>query len=349
MKILITGSAGFIGFHLVTALLKNMDFEIIGLDSMNDYYDPSLKLARLEQTGISGELSENKLIQSATHERYRFIKLALDEEKDLLNLFEQEKFDIVINLAAQAGVRYAAKNPRVYISSNIIGFFNILEACKINNIKHLIFASSSSVYGLNEEIPFSEHHNTDHPTSLYAATKKSNEVLAHSYSHIHGLPVTGLRFFTVYGPWGRPDMALFKFTKNILEDKEIEIYGHGEMYRDFTYIDDIVESIVRLINLPPAINSNWDAKISDPATSSAPFRILNIGRGKPVKISDFVKILEDKLDKKAKYKYVDMQPGEVKTTFADTSELINLINYSPKVDIEKGIGEFVDWYLSYYK
>lgn len=349
MKILITGSAGFIGFHLARNLLKNMDFEIIGLDSMNDYYDPSLKLARLGQLGIPIELFENGLVQSSTYRNYKFLRVDLAEEKSLIQLFKQENFDVVINLAAQAGVRYALENPRAYINSNIIGFFNLLEACKDNNVKHLISASSSSVYGLNEETPFSEHHNTDHPTSLYAATKKSNEVLAHSYSHIHKLPVTVLRFFTVYGPWGRPDMALFKFTKNILEDKEIEIYGHGEMYRDFTYIDDIVDSVARLMALPPMINSDWDAKISDPATSSAPFRILNIGRGKPVKISDFVKILENKLDKKAKYKYVDMQPGEVKTTFADTSELINLINYSPKVDIEKGIGEFVDWYLSYYK
>ncbi len=348
MKILVTGAAGFIGFHLTKQLLDNGE-DVVGIDSINTYYDPALKIARLTELGIASDKLESGVIKSRTYENFKFLRIDLTEYDKILKLFADSKFDVVINLAAQAGVRYALQNPQVYVDSNLNGFFNILECCKTYPVKHLIFASSSSVYGLNEEIPFSEHHSTDHPTSLYAATKKANEVLAHSYSHIHGIPTTGLRFFTVYGPWGRPDMALFKFTKNILEENEIEIFGHGEMYRDFTYVQDIVEAISRLVDKAPEKNIHWDAKKHDPATSSSPYRILNIGRGQPVKLQDFVDILEKKLNKKAIKKYVDIQPGEVVTTYADTSELEKLTGFKPIVNIEQGVSDFVDWYLNYYK
>lgn len=337
MKILVTGAAGFIGFHLVQKLIKNSDYSIVGLDSINEYYDPSLKLARLRESGIVlQDALDGRLIHS-NFKNYKFIKLDLNDSERIDKLFKNEQFEIVVNLAAQAGVRYSLENPRAYLDSNLDGFFNIIEACKENKIKHLIYASSSSVYGLADEMPFKETQRTDKPISLYAATKKSNEILAYAYSHMYELPTTGLRFFTVYGPWGRPDMALFKFTKSIVEDKEIEVYGNGEMERDFTYIDDIVESIARLINLP--VNKEADGT----------YRILNIGRGHPVKLMDFIKIIETKLNKEAKYKLLDMQPGDIKTTFADTSELSQLISYSPQMNLEQGVSNFVDWYISYYK
>lgn len=337
MKILVTGAAGFIGFHLVQKLIKNTNYSIIGLDSINEYYDPSLKLARLKEGGITLQYSHKGRLTQSNFENYKFIKLDLNDSEGIDELFKNEQFDIVINLAAQAGVRYSLENPRAYLNSNLDGFFNILEASKENQIKHLIYASSSSVYGLADEMPFKETYNTDKPISLYAATKKSNEILAYSYSHMYKLPTTGLRFFTVYGPWGRPDMALFKFTKNILEDKKIEIYGNGEMERDFTYVDDIVESVSKLVELPPSSEDGYF------------YRILNIGRGQPVKLMDFIKILETKLNKKAKYKFLDMQPGDVKTTFADTTALEQLISYKPKINLDQGISDFIDWYISYYK
>lgn len=344
MKILVTGAAGFIGFHLTKRLVED-GHNVIGIDSISSYYDPTLKVARLSQMGI------NTVAKGLTQGLigYKFMKTDINNRNNLEELFSTEQFEIVINLAAQAGVRYALEDPESYINSNLNGMFNILEFCKSYSIKHFVFASSSSVYGLNEKTPFSEHDNTDHPISLYAATKKSNELLAHAYSNLFNLPVTGLRFFTVYGPWGRPDMATFKFTKSILSGEEIEVYGHGEMYRDFTYIDDIIEGVVRIIPKIPEKNSNWDATLMDPASSSAPYRILNIGRGKPVKVVAFIEAIEMKLKKKAKRKYLSMQPGDVYQTYADTKDLEKLTGYTPKINLEEGLNNFVDWYLDYYK
>ena len=349
MKILITGSAGFIGYHLVKKLIENNNNQVIGLDNINDYYDLRVKYGRLDNCGIHIQnIKHNVMITSTKFINYSFIKLDLSDQKNIYKLFEEEKFNVVVNLAAQAGVRYSITNPDAYLQSNIIGFYNILEACRYNKIKHLVYASSSSVYGWNEKIPFSTSDNVDHPISLYAASKKSNELLAHSYSALYNIPSTGLRFFTVYGPWGRPDMALFLFTKNILEGKPIDVYNHGNMIRDFTYIDDIVEGIKRVIDNPPKGNKNWNGKYPDPCSSKAPYKIYNIGNNSPVKLMEFIKAIENRLSKKAKKNMMPMQLGDVPVSHADVTDLINDLGYEPNTDIQKGINKFIDWYLKFY-
>ncbi|WP_236017567.1 NAD-dependent epimerase [Roseivirga sp. E12] len=348
-KILITGTAGFIGFHLAKKLLNRGD-EVVGLDSINDYYDLRVKYGRLSETGILKDSIEyNKLVQSEYYPKYRFVKLQLEDSENLNKLFEDEKFDKVVNLAAQAGVRYSLENPRAYIDSNIIGFVNLLEACRHNDIKHLSYASSSSVYGLNETMPFSTHHNVDHPISLYAASKKSNELMAHTYSHLFGLPTTGLRFFTVYGPWGRPDMALFLFTEGILKNEAINIFNNGEMSRDFTYIDDIVEGVTRVNDNPPEGNQSWTGREPDPATSKAPYTIYNIGNNAPVKLMDFISTIERYLGKEAKKNFMPMQPGDVSSTYANVEDLIQNLDYKPSTSLEYGIKKFTEWYREFYK
>lgn len=347
MKILITGTAGFIGFHLAQYLLKRGD-EVIGLDCINDYYDVNLKYSRLELTGISkDEIEYGKQVQSSKYPNYKFIKLKLEDRDSILELFQKEHFDKVCNLAAQAGVRYSIQNPFTYIDSNIVGFINILEGCRHNGVKHLAYASSSSIYGLNETMPFSTHHNVDHPISLYAASKKSNELMAHTYSYLYGLPTTGLRFFTVYGPWGRPDMALFIFTKAILEGKPIDMYNNGNMQRDFTYVDDIVEGIVRVIDNPAASNKEWTGKSPDPSSSVAPYKIFNIGNSNPVKLFDFIEAIEVSLGKKAIKNYLPLQDGDVPATWADVEDLEKILNYKPQTSIKTGVNRFIDWYLNY--
>jgi UDP-glucuronate 4-epimerase len=349
MKILVTGTAGFIGFHIVNILIKE-GHEVIGLDIINDYYDVTLKYARLAETGIEKDSIEyNKTVNSKRYPSYRFIKLKLEDLENLNLLFDQEQFDVVCNLAAQAGVRYSLTNPHAYIESNIIGFINILEACRHHQIKHLVYASSSSVYGLNGSIPFSEHQVVDHPVSLYAASKKSNELMAHTYSHLFSLPTTGLRFFTVYGPWGRPDMALYIFTKSIAEGKPIQVFNNGEMERDFTYIDDIIEGIYRILTgLPPSGNREWNSLIPDPASSPAPYQIFNIGNSKPVRLMDFIHAIEETLGKKAIIEYLPMQAGDVRKTWADVESLHNTYYYKPRYTIETGIENFISWYKQYY-
>ncbi|KYG81150.1 NAD-dependent epimerase [Roseivirga echinicomitans] len=347
-KILITGTAGFIGFHLAKKLLERGD-EVVGLDSINDYYDVRLKHGRLLDTGINPEAVEyNKLVQSSTFDSYRFIQCQLEDAENLNRLFELENFDKVIHLAAQAGVRYSLENPKAYVDSNIVGFVNILEACRHNKVKHLSYASSSSVYGLNETRPFSTSHNVDHPISLYAASKKSNELMAHTYSHLFGLPTTGLRFFTVYGPWGRPDMALFLFTKSILDGKPIQVFNNGEMSRDFTYIDDIVEGITRVNDNPPKGNESWSGKTPDPGSSKAPYKIYNIGNNSPVKLIDFVRTIEKALGMKAEKEFMPMQPGDVSATYADVQGLIDNFDYKPETTLEDGVGAFIEWYRNFY-
>ena len=328
-KILITGAAGFIGFHVSKTLLEK-GFRVYGIDNINNYYDTQIKKDRL------------KILKS--YDDFYFKKINLGKGKSLDNFFKLIKPTEVINLAAQAGVRYSFINPEAYIESNLDGFFNVLNCCKKYKIKHLIYASSSSVYGLNKDYPFSELSNVDHPVSLYAASKKSNELLAHSYSHLFGLPTTGLRFFTVYGPWGRPDMSLFIFVKNILENKKINIFGNGKMLRDFTYIDDIVDSIVRLVLKPPK-----KSKSINPSSSSAPWRIFNIGNNSPITLLEYIKIIEKILNKKAKKKYFPMQPGDVRATAANTDLLYKYIGFKPSTDLEEGINKFIKWYKEYYK
>lgn len=332
-KILVTGAAGFIGFHLCKKLLDGND-EIIGLDNLNDYYDVNLKISRLKQIERMGN--------------FRSIKSDISDRDAVAALFSKENFDIVVNLAAQAGVRFSLKNPYTYINSNIIGFLNILEGCRHNKVKHLVYASSSSVYGANTTMPFSVHQNVDHPVSLYGATKKSNELMAHSYSNLYGLPCTGLRFFTVYGPWGRPDMALFLFTKAILEEKPIDIFNHGKMKRDFTYITDIIEGVVRTIEIIPKHSSNWNSDNPDPATSYAPYKLYNIGNNTPVELNYFIEVLENCLDKKAKKNLLPMQLGDVPATYADVGDLIQDTGFKPSTSIEDGVKKFVEWYREYY-
>jgi len=349
MKILITGTAGFIGFHLVKRLAEE-GYDIVGLDNINSYYDVNLKFNRLQNTGISKEeIKYNKIIRSSVHPGYKFIKLNLEDDAKVYELFKREKFDKVCHLAAQAGVRYSIENPRTYIDCNIVGFLNILEACRYNGTSHLVYASSSSVYGLNEKMPFSVQDNVDHPVSLYAASKKSNELMAHTYSHLYGLPTTGLRFFTVYGPWGRPDMALFMFTKAILENKPVNVYNNGEMERDFTYIDDIIEGIARIIKSVPRGNKGWSGMNPDPSSSVAPYSVYNIGNNNPVKLLDFIESIETATGKKARKNMLPMQPGDVPKTWADVSSLMEDFNYNPKTTIEIGIKNFVNWYREYYR
>ncbi len=344
-KILLTGTAGFIGMHTAFRLLEK-GFEVVGLDVINDYYDVNLKLARMKRLGIDpGALEYGKKTEG--NDNFSFVKLDLSDAEGIRNLFETENFDYAINLAAQAGVRYSLEHPEVYVESNVQGFLNILEGCRHCLVKHLVYASTSSVYGLNTNNPFREEEATEHPVSFYAATKKANEMMAHSYSHLYDLPTTGLRFFTVYGPWGRPDMALFKFTKNILEGKPIDVYNNGDMQRDFTYVDDIVEGISRVVlSVPEGIESvqgNYDTN-----KSSAPYTIFNIGNGKPVNLMDYVRELENVLGKKAEINFMPMQAGDVQKTYASTENLLRAVDYLPEVGIEQGIREFVAWYVDYY-
>ncbi len=349
MKILVTGTAGFIGYHLCIALLKR-GYDVTGLDNINSYYNPSLKLDRLEQSGIITENMEyGKPYKSHTYEKYTYYKIDLTDREALELFFNKNNFNAVCHLAAQAGVRYSLENPYAYIDSNIVGFHNLLENLRNSNIKNFCFASTSSVYGANTKIPFSEKANVDHPLSLYAATKKSNELMAHVYSHLYGIQATGLRFFTVYGPWGRPDMALFTFVKNILEDRPIDVYNHGNMKRDFTYINDIVDSVCSVIEKPAESVKTWDAARPEADSSSAPYRIYNIGCGKPVELMDFIRNIEDVLQKKAVLNMLPMQPGDVYETYADTTQLERDFGYKPRVDITLGIKHFVIWYKEYYK
>ncbi len=348
MSILITGTAGFIGFHLSRRLIQEGK-RVVGIDIINNYYDINLKYGRLKEKGIDHSKIEYGLAQeSSVYPNYTFIKCDLNDHETLQNIFMEYKFTRVINLAAQAGVRYSLENPRAYIDSNISGFANILECCRNNKIRHLIYASSSSVYGLNKLMPFSTSHNVDHPISLYAASKKSNELMAHTYSHLFGLSTTGLRFFTVYGPWGRPDMALFIFTKAILEGKPIQINNNGNMSRDFTYVDDIVESIISLLDKEPQPDPGWNGLDPDPATSPAPYRIYNIGNNSPVKLMDFVRAIEKEMGKEAKKEYLPMQAGDVEATWANVDDLINITGFRPATPIEKGIRNFIAWYKSFY-
>ena len=334
MKILVTGAAGFIGSTLALKLLERGD-SVCGIDNMNDYYDVRLKEARLQRI--------------KDHRHFEFQKLDIIDREAMAELFQKQKFDAVMHLAAQAGVRYSITNPQSYIDSNLVGFGNILEGSRHSGVKHLVFASSSSVYGANTKLPFSEHDNVDHPVSLYAATKKANELMAHSYSHLYDLPCTGLRFFTVYGPWGRPDMALFKFTKGILEGDPIPVFNHGKMIRDFTYIDDIVEGVVRVIDRPASPNPDWSGKTPDSATSYAPYRIYNIGNNQPVELMRYIEVLEQSLGKKAKLEMLPMQDGDVPATYANTENLENDVGFRPRTSVEHGIAKFVEWYKSYHR
>ncbi|MFC1670280.1 NAD-dependent epimerase [Spirochaetota bacterium] len=348
MKILVTGTAGFIGYHFVKRLLDRGD-TVFGMDNINDYYDVNLKLGRLKTSGIdTGEIDYNKKIKSKTYENYVFIKMNLEDREAVLDLFGKENFDMVFHLAAQAGVRYSIENPHAYIDSNIRGFINILEGCRHNKVKHLAYASSSSVYGLNEKMPFCTSDNVDHPISLYAASKKANELMAHTYSHLYGLPTTGVRFFTVYGPWGRPDMALFIFTKAIFNNEQIDVFNNGDMKRDFTYISDINEGMIRILDNPPAGNNDWSGANPDPSSSKAPYRIYNIGNSSPVNLIDFIGAIEKAVGKKAKKNFLPMQPGDVPVTFADVEELVRDFDYKPSTSIQEGVDEFVKWYREYY-
>jgi UDP-glucuronate 4-epimerase len=332
-KILVTGAAGFIGFHLCKSLL-DLGNEVVGIDNLNEYYDVNLKLDRLKK--FDG------------HKNFKFVKTDLKERELVTRTFSDERFDAVVNLAAQAGVRYSIVNPHAYIDSNIVGFLNIIEGCRHTKVKHLVFASSSSVYGANTKMPFSVHHNVDHPVSLYAATKKANELMAHTYASLYNLPCTGLRFFTVYGPWGRPDMALFLFTKAILEGKPIDVFNYGKMQRDFTYIDDIIEGVVRIIERIPQPDSDWNGNNPDSATSYAPYKLYNIGNNNPVELMRFIEVLEDCLGKKADMNLLPLQQGDVPATYADVDDLIKDVGFKPATTIEDGIKEFVKWYKEYY-
>jgi UDP-glucuronate 4-epimerase len=346
-RLLVTGTAGFIGFHLIRHLFES-DYDIVGLDNINDYYDVDLKYGRLAETGIERDrIVYNELITSSVSPHYKFIQLDLEDKDNLNDLFGRVKFDTVINLAAQAGVRYGLTNPDAYVGSNISGFLNILEACRYHPVEHLVFASSSSVYGLNKHMPFSVHASVDHPLSLYAASKKSNELMAHAYSHLFDIPVTGLRFFTVYGPWGRPDMSLFIFVKAILEGKPINVHNEGRMERDFTYVRDIVKGIEKVLE-SPARAADFIGEEMDPAVSSAPYRLYNIGNSKPVKLMDFISAIEESLGKKAVMNMIPIQPGEVEKTWADVSDLKNQFNYAPDTPIGEGVKHFIEWYRSYF-
>ena len=348
MKILLTGVAGFIGFSLARELIKGGD-EIIGLDNINEYYDVRLKYARLAQLGIDDiNANSSNLVSSAKYQNLSFIKLDLSDTEAILKFFKEQNFDCVVNLAAQAGVRYSLENPQSYISSNILGFENILEGCRQEAVKNLVFASSSSVYGLNTALPFSESASTQHPISLYAATKKANEMMAHSYAHLFNLPCTGLRFFTVYGPWGRPDMALFKFVKAALNDESIDVYNYGNMKRDFTYISDIVGGIIKCIQKPAAPSTNFNAQNPNPAISSAPYRVYNIGKGQSVALMEFIVAIEDILGIKIKKNMLAMQAGDVEATWCDTSALERDFGYKAQAGIKQGVSEFIAWYKKYY-
>ena len=333
MRVIVTGSAGFIGSALTLELLKRGD-EVFGIDNLNDYYDPKLKEARLAR--------------HLNHSNYHHFSIDLEDKKSIDKIFERFEFDSVVNLAAQAGVRYSIENPSAYISSNIVGFTNILEGCRNNKIGHLVYASSSSVYGSNTKMPFNTHDNVDHPISLYAATKKSNELMAHSYSSLFGLPTTGLRFFTVYGPWGRPDMALFKFTKSILTGKKIKVFNFGKHRRDFTYIDDIVEGVIRVLDKPAIENNLWDGENPDPSSSKAPWRIYNIGNSNPVQLLDYIDAIEKSLGLKAEKEFLPLQPGDVLETFANIDDMKIFFGYSPSTSVSQGVEQFIKWFKDYY-
>ena len=333
-KVLITGAAGFIGFHL-TQKLCAIGYQVVGIDNLNDYYEVSLKEARRD------------ILLSL--EEFTFHRIDLEEKNEIDALFAEQRFDYVVNLAAQAGVRYSLENPYAYINANVTGFLNILEACRHHPVKHLVYASSSSVYGANTQMPFSTHHTVDHPVSLYAATKKSNELMAHTYSHLYGLPTTGLRFFTVYGPYGRPDMALFLFTKAILDGQPIKVFNNGEMRRDFTYVDDIVEGVARLLPHVAEPNPTWSGDAPDTASSYAPYRIYNIGNNSPVKLLDFVEAIEESLGREAEKNFMPLQDGDVVATYADVTDLMEAVDFKPATDLKTGVQQFVDWYRAYYQ
>jgi len=332
-NVLITGAAGFIGYHLSKRLLED-DFSVTGIDNLNSYYDVGLKKARLEKL--------------EPFKNFSFLKKDISDKEAMEKIFGITEFDVVVNLAAQAGVRYSLTNPHAYVDANIVGFVNVLECCRHNTVKHLVFASSSSVYGANTKMPFSVHHNIDHPVSLYAASKKANELMAHTYSHLYGLACTGLRFFTVYGPWGRPDMALFLFTKAILEGKPINVFNHGNMLRDFTYIDDIIEGVVRVMERLPEPNPNWSSDHPDPGTSYVRYKIYNIGNNQPVNLMEFISTIEKVLGKSAKKDFLDLQPGDVVATYADVDDLTHDVGFKPGTPIETGISRFVEWFKAYY-
>ena len=334
MKVLITGAAGFIGSDLALRLLQRGD-EVIGIDNLNDYYDPALKEARLART--------------KDHPAFTDVRIDIEDRAGMAELFEQHKPDGVVNLAAQAGVRYSLENPNAYIDTNVVGFMNILEGCRHNEVKHLVYASSSSVYGSNTKMPFSVHDNVDHPVSIYAATKKANELMAHTYSHLYRIPTTGLRFFTVYGPWGRPDMALFKFTKNILAGEPIDVFNYGKHRRDFTYIDDIVEGVIRTLDHIPEPNPDWSGDHPDSASSTAPYALYNIGNNEPVELMHYIEVLEDCLGKKAEKNLLPLQPGDVPDTYADVEDLVKDVDYKPDMSVEQGVANFVAWYRDFYK
>lgn len=333
-NVLVTGAAGFIGYHLCQRLLAEGD-RVVGVDNLSDYYDVNLKLARLQKLTVQAS--------------FAFHRIDLADRGKMAALFESEQFDIVVNLAAQPGVRYSLKNPNAYVDSNIVGFVNVLEGCRHSGVKHLVYASSSSVYGANTRMPFSVHQNVDHPLSLYAASKKANELMAHTYSSLFNLPTTGLRFFTVYGPWGRPDMAIFLFCRAILEDKPIDVFNNGLMQRDFTFVDDIVEGIARVMDRTPAPDNSWSGEAPDPASSFAPYKIYNIGNNKPVELLRFIEVLEECTGKKAIKNMLPLQPGDVLATYADIEDLTRAVGFMPVTSIETGIARFVEWYRSYYK
>lgn len=349
MKILVTGTAGFIGFYTALKLLE-LGHDVVGLDSINDYYDVNLKYGRLAESGIAREaVRYGELVGSSSFSGYRFVQMKLEDKPALDALFATENFDAVCNLAAQAGVRYSLENPYAYIDANIVGFLNILEACRHYGVKNLSYASSSSVYGLNEAMPFSPHHGTDHPVSLYAATKKSNEMMAHTYAHLYGIQCTGLRFFTVYGPWGRPDMAPFLFTKAAFAGETIKVFNHGKMRRDFTYIDDIVEGVVRVILKPCQSNSEWNAESPDPASSKAPFKIYNIGNSDTVELLEFIQAVEAAAGVEINKEFLPIQPGDVVATYADVSDLEEDMGYRPNTSVQEGMRRTIAWYRAFYQ
>lgn len=349
MKILVTGTAGFIGFYTALKLLE-LGHDVVGLDSINDYYDVNLKYGRLAESGIAREaVRYGELVGSSSFSGYRFVQMKLEDKPALDALFATENFDAVCNLAAQAGVRYSLENPYAYIDANIVGFLNILEACRHYGVKNLSYASSSSVYGLNEAMPFSPHHGTDHPVSLYAATKKSNEMMAHTYAHLYGIQCTGLRFFTVYGPWGRPDMAPFLFTKAAFAGETIKVFNHGKMRRDFTYIDDIVEGVVRVILKPCQSNSEWNAESPDPASSKAPFKIYNIGNSDTVELLEFIQAVEAAAGIEINKEFLPIQPGDVVATYADVSDLEEDMGYRPNTSVQEGMRRTIAWYRAFYQ
>ena len=349
MKILVTGTAGFIGFHLAKKLLERGD-EVVGLDNINNYYDVTLKYGRLADLGIRQDcIADHKATQSTKYDKHKFVKMDLADRFEMEHLFNEEKFDAVCHLAAQAGVRYSLENPHVYIQSNVVGFLNILEGCRNTGVKNLAYASSSSIYGLNESQPFKTTDSTEHQVSLYAATKKSNEMMAHTYAHLYGIQTTGLRFFTVYGPWGRPDMAPMLFTDAILNDRAIKVFNNGKMSRDFTYIDDVIDGIIKVIDKPAEVNKEWNAKKPNIDSSSAPYKIYNIGNNAPLSLMTFIETIEDALGKKAEKNFMPMQDGDVVSTYADVSGLIKDFGYKPDTELKDGIDEFIKWYKAFYE